>query len=451
MKTKLLSEMYGLLLLFAVLAACGKDDPAPEVPPSFAVTPENISAPAVGGSYPVAVVSHKPWSVAVDAAATWCSVSPLVGAGNGSISVTVAAQPVSAARSATITLTAGALKQTVTVAQSAPDPVLSTDNDGVAAAAAAGTYAILVTSNTAWTAAVEAGATWCSVSPATATAAASLSLSVAANPVVAPRTAAVTLAAGTLSQTVTVTQAGVAPVLSTDYTTVAALFAAGTYAVFVTSNTAWTATVEAAATWCGLSPAAATGTGSLNISVSENAATATRTAIITLAAGTAQATVKVEQAPLPPPFAASTLTWALREQTWSDAIRLPECNKDDFDGGAGDAPRADCRSYTHGGKTFYYYSSPYVIAQAGRLCPAPWRVPTKEDFQQLQYGGFTASNLVDLWGYGGRAENSGIEAVDMQGMYYSADGTVLTFNSGAALNIYEVSWASYGAQVRCLR
>jgi hypothetical protein len=47
-----------------------------------------------------------------------------------------------------------------------------------------------------------------------------------------------------------------------------------------------------------------------------------------------------------PPHAASTATWVIGDQTWSDAIHIPACDKKDFKESE-TAPR--CRSYTSAG------------------------------------------------------------------------------------------------------
>jgi uncharacterized protein (TIGR02145 family) len=87
----------------------------------------------------------------------------------------------------------------------------------------------------------------------------------------------------------------------------------------------------------------------------------------------------------PPPLATSTKTWKIEspdgkiKQTWSDYISVPACNKSDFNGGSGDDPISDCRSYTYDGTTFYYYSWAYVKQNQHTLCPDPWRMPRKDD------------------------------------------------------------------------
>jgi hypothetical protein len=121
-----------------------------------------------------------------------------------------------------------------------------------------------------------------------------------------------------------------------------------------------------------------------------------------------------------PPHAASTQTWVFGSQTWSDAIQIPECNKADFDGGTTDEPKADCFSKTHReedtgysdyigqkyeydthkkDRTYYSYSWPYVSQNAALLCPAPWRVPSKQDYIDLSHVANPVT-LSDEWGKG---------------------------------------------------
>ena len=81
-----------------------------------------------------------------------------------------------------------------------------------------------------------------------------------------------------------------------------------------------------------------------------------------------------------PRFAASTKTWTVGKQTWSDAIRIPECNKNSYRSRETDP---ECCSYAKDGNTRYYYNWRYVQMHATHLCPAPWRVPDHDDFCTL--------------------------------------------------------------------
>jgi hypothetical protein len=80
-----------------------------------------------------------------------------------------------------------------------------------------------------------------------------------------------------------------------------------------------------------------------------------------LIAGNCHAQVKT------PPHAASTRTWTIGKQVWSDAIQMPNCKN------------PSCISFTYGLSTWYYYTWEFVKANAKTMCPAPWRVPTRVD------------------------------------------------------------------------
>jgi hypothetical protein len=245
-----------------------------------------------------------------------------------------------------------------------------------------------------------------------------------------------------------------APALAIDKTAIDAAFTAGSYTVAVTSNAAWSATVSAGAAWCTLSPASATGNGTLNVNVTENSATVSRAATVTVTAGTASKTVSVMQDVLPtPPHAASTQIWVFGEQIWSDAIRIPECDKTDF---ADSDTELQCRSYTSGTNTWYYYNWPYVTANATALCPSPWRVPTESDFNTLK-SNTNYSTLISEWGYGGLATSSSMDSVSEVAFYWSS--TEYPDNTNYAYTLYYYSgdlvmdsaYKRAGMQVRCVR
>jgi uncharacterized protein (TIGR02145 family) len=90
-----------------------------------------------------------------------------------------------------------------------------------------------------------------------------------------------------------------------------------------------------------------------------------------------------------PTYAASTHIWIIEDygvrQIWSDAIAMPACNKDTYDGLGYSGPKADCRTSnsTYSG---HLYSWPYVHENATSLCPPPWRVPSRDDFINLDKG-----------------------------------------------------------------
>jgi hypothetical protein len=147
--------------------------------------------------------------------------------------------------------------------------------------------------------------------------------------------------------------------------------------------------------------------------------------------------------------AASTQTWTFGASTlvWSDAIHIPECNKNTFEDSS---TEPQCRSYN----TWYYYNWPYVNQHAAILCPSPWRVPTKDDFDVL-LGVTNGAALGSEWGFGGYAYGSSIFAVGNDGYYWSSteNGTnyasFMSFHTSGAYTNNNNKY--YGFQVRCVK
>ncbi|MDR3350942.1 MAG: hypothetical protein LBN98_04795 [Prevotellaceae bacterium] len=156
-----------------------------------------------------------------------------------------------------------------------------------------------------------------------------------------------------------------------------------------------------------------------------------------------------------PPYAASTQTWTFGEQTWSDAIQMPDCNKETFDDGTNEEPKADGRSYTEDGHTWYYYSWPYVDAHKATMCPSPWRVPTTEDFFELLAANAAAADLQAAWGYGGYANSTSVEYTGSYAWYWASteNGTNYAYFMNFSTSGADTGYASkyYGFQVRCVK
>jgi hypothetical protein len=156
-----------------------------------------------------------------------------------------------------------------------------------------------------------------------------------------------------------------------------------------------------------------------------------------------------------PRYAASTRTWTFGNQTWSDAIHIPECNKSSF---TRDYDNPQCRSYTEDGKTWYYYNWAYVNQKAAVLCPSPWRVPTVEDSETL-VSNTIYNTLSGEWGYGGYAHSTLVSNTGSHAYYWSS--TVDSSNTSYAYTLYfatngHVYWdlehnKRCGFQVRCVK
>ncbi|MCL2026999.1 MAG: hypothetical protein FWG79_00770 [Bacteroidales bacterium] len=71
-------------------------------------------------------------------------------------------------------------------------------------------------------------------------------------------------------------------------------------------------------------------------------------------------------------------------QIWSDFVISPQCNKTSYNGGSAPTFNVDCkRNETLTTFPGDYFSWCAVMKYAHILCPAPWRVPSKQDFIHL--------------------------------------------------------------------
>ena len=132
-------------------------------------------------------------------------------------------------------------------------------------------------------------------------------------------------------------------------------------------------------------------------------------------------------------------------QIWSDAVTATACQKEAFDGGFEHRAflefsdfNADCRS--NPGFPGDLFSWCVVVRFADVLCPAPWRVPSKQDFIDLDIAmGGTGNDrsrvsqtvtkgYVSRWGgaFGGVSEPWGsLYAQGVLGAYWSlTEGTI---------------------------
>jgi hypothetical protein len=119
-----------------------------------------------------------------------------------------------------------------------------------------------------------------------------------------------------------------------------------------------------------------------------------------------------------PRYAATTKTWFFGNQTWSDAIQVPECNKSSF---AESDTEPQCRSYADpkSGKSYYYYNWPYVNGNGDKLCPKPWRVPGLSTLVKSARN-ISKDAAKEFWGYGGLADGGSMQYVSTCFFYWSS-------------------------------
>jgi len=171
-------------------------------------------------------------------------------------------------------------------------PTLSVAPSNRSVAAAAGNTTFTVTSNTSWSASSNAG--WCTATPS-GTGNGTITANFGENSSLVTRIATLTVSvSGLPDQSVTVTQAGAAPVLSINPSSQSVTASAGTTSFSITSNTSWTASSDVA--WCTVTPTGS-GNGTLTATYETNTGTSGRTATLTVTvAGLSPQTVTVVQA-----------------------------------------------------------------------------------------------------------------------------------------------------------
>jgi hypothetical protein len=259
------------------LDSTGAEQPA-IVPVELELDKDSLHFSAAPGGGVFNITSNSAWTI--DTPASWVTVSVHSGNNSASLGIAVEANP-GAARSALITVAAGTVSKTIFVSQDATVDSLDLDRDSLGFTASGGTQDVNVTSNIAWT--VDAPASWITVSANTGSNDGILGISAAANVSVTGRSAFVTVAGGTITRTILVTQSGASAVLDLDTDNFTFAASAGTKSLEVTSNIAWT--VDTPAAWLSVSVFSGTNNGTINVSAEANALGMPRASVLTVRGG----------------------------------------------------------------------------------------------------------------------------------------------------------------------
>jgi len=171
----------------------------------------------------------------------------------------------------------------------------------------------------------------------------------------------------------------------------------------------------------------------------------------------------------------STNTWTIEgrgvTQVWSDAVTASNCQKTAFAGATNvDGLNADCRSNPNAPGDFFSWCA--VVRFADKLCPYPWRVPTLQDFSDLDraLGGlgvghnrndlqFVNQNYISLWGgvFGGSSWSNGNLQSLGSGLYWSQTdftpqrGRNLSFGTNGRITPGDHTEKGSGLSVRCVK
>ena len=273
---------------------------------SLRVSETGLEFSGSGGSTTVDVAGNVEWDATSDQ--SWCAVSPKLGYGNGTVSVTTLRNPIIEPRTARITVqsTGSGLKREIAVIQKAGqtnEPITDPEGNSLNVTPleldfgqSEGTKTVQVTANVSWTAV--SNQQWCTVSPASGNNNGFVAITVSANSATGSRVAIVTIGNSVLglSKDVTVTQLGIEPsiLISPNSKDIGA--GAETINVTVSANVEFDVTPNAA--WITVTQATAE---AVTLQAQANTATASRTGTVTFKqkGGNATATLTINQAGVP--------------------------------------------------------------------------------------------------------------------------------------------------------
>lgn len=238
--------VLGLLLMLCQGCSEDKEEnpPAPESPSITVESEEDIPVfDTAGGTLALTFTTTSDWTASVDGTASgWLSVSPASGeAGTHTLSLVTTANDSYDERNASVTITSGSVKKTITVTQKQKDALILTSNK-VELEAEGGDFSIALQANVEVTYEIESGAqTWLTpVARSRGLTSSVLAFHAEANEEAEARQAVIKLAGGNgLTEEVTVYQMGTDPTLLLSQSEYIVSSAGETIQVELRSNTAY--------------------------------------------------------------------------------------------------------------------------------------------------------------------------------------------------------------------
>ena len=260
--------------MLIVIASCQK---APELTLSGLTT---LEVSADGGSGTISFTTNRDWSASWSA--SWLSVSPSSGScSGGPVTVNVRCEPNTTyePRTATVTITAEGLSQTVTVSQPANEGIIVKGNQSYTLSSAAQTFEVEVQSNIQYE--VSTDADWISHAGTKGLRTNRLTFSVKENATYDDRSATVTIRqqGGSVTQTITVRQVAKDGLL-VDTDTFTMSWKGGTLEVETQANVEFDVTSNA--DWIHYVQTKALSTRRVVLTVDENAAYSSRSGKVTI-------------------------------------------------------------------------------------------------------------------------------------------------------------------------
>ena len=262
---------------------------------SLSVNPDSVSFSGAGGNETIAVSANIGWTVTENA--SWLSVDPDNGSGNGFFTINCVANNTSSGRSTTVSVNGGGLAATVFVYQEPQSATLNANPSTFNVDAQNDCVTSNITSNIDWN--IINPVPWVSsVTPSSGSNNATVTICYTTNTSAASRTGTLQLSGGGLSQDITITQAGQADEdISFDPANIVLdwLGTAVTGTINTNNGVAWTATVSDS--WLEVDQISGTGAGPLMISSSSpNSGSSPRSGTVTLNTATSSFVINVTQA-----------------------------------------------------------------------------------------------------------------------------------------------------------
>jgi len=171
---------------------------------------------------------------------------------------------------------------------------------------------------------------------------------------------------------------------------------------------------------------------------------------------------------------ATDSTWTVSgngiTQIWSDAVQTDYCSeRTEFNGGSFRSGfNIDCRSNPDQKGDLFSWQAVYELKN--ELCPYPWRVPTKQDFidldvafggtgERMQQNWERSDKYLDGWRltFGGSSTSFGsLSSQYARAFYWSQDGSKSLGNMffamvGGVVSPVEIACKSAGFSLRCVR
>jgi beta-galactosidase len=237
------------------------------------------------------ITSNTSWSIVSNQ--PWLTADINSGTGNATITISATANPEIAARTATITISAGDINKTIEITQEGAAIVLQVSKDHISLEPDSGSSeSFTITSNTSWS--IVSNQPWLTADINSGTGNVTITISATANPGIAARTATITISAGDINNTIEITQEGAAIVLQVSKDHISLEPDSGSSESFtITSNTSWS--IVSNQPWLTAGITSGTGNVAITLLASANPGIAARNATMTISAGDINKTIEITQ------------------------------------------------------------------------------------------------------------------------------------------------------------